>query len=110
MNKDVLFQTVSYKWHQCQVSCLFDGIGHFSLKFGRIPCQSSWKNLSLLIDKLQKEVRIFVIDIFDTAFFETTVFFSVIVSVDWFVFECHAAGSSLASVFLLNSPFLLLSP
>ena len=45
-----------------------------ALKFQASTCQTTWQDLSLLIDKLQKEVWIFVVNISDASFLERQYF------------------------------------
>jgi hypothetical protein len=56
------------------VTRAFNRLCHFTLKLQGCACKTAWKQFALLIHKLQQEVRILVIDVLDTASFETAVF------------------------------------
>ena len=53
----------------------FDGLCDAALEFQRSACDAAGKNLTLLVEEFLEEFGVFVIDIFDTAAFETAVFF-----------------------------------
>ena len=48
---------------------------HSALEFQRGARDAAGKNLALFVEEFLEELRIFVVDIFDTAAFETAVFF-----------------------------------
>ena len=54
-----------------------DSLGHFLLILVGSTGDAAGQNLALLIDKLQQEVSIFIVNIFDAEFFETTVFLTL---------------------------------
>lgn len=87
------------------MSCSFDSLGYFPLKLQAGAGKPSWKDLALLIDKLQQEVGIFIINILDAVLLEPAVFFAVLGSVYGFVYQCHAFSSCFSADFL-KSPFL----
>ena len=47
---------------------------HSALIFQGIPRDAAWKDFALLIYKLQKKVRVFIIDMLDSELAETAVF------------------------------------
>lgn len=55
--------------------CTFDRYGKSALVFKAGACQSPGKNLSLLINKLQQEVRIFVVNVLDPAALKPAILF-----------------------------------
>ncbi len=56
------------------------GLGHTALEFQRSTGDAAGKNLALLIEELLEEFGILVVDVLDTAAFETAVFFFFFVS------------------------------
>jgi hypothetical protein len=68
------------------MSCFFDGLSHFSLKFCRVTGKSSWKDFTLLIDEFQQEVWVFVINVLDAILLESAIFFSDFASIEWLVY------------------------
>lgn len=57
------------------MTCTLYSLCHTALEFERSAGDAAGKNLALLIEELLEEFRIFVIDLLDSAAFETTVFF-----------------------------------
>lgn len=53
----------------------FDSLGHFLLIFQRSTGETAGQNFTLLVHEFLQKLTIFVIDVFDTALFETAVFF-----------------------------------
>ena len=48
----------------------------------------------LLVYKFQKEISILIINVLNTVFFESTVFWLLIFSVDWLIDQCHISSAS----------------
>jgi hypothetical protein len=69
--------TIILKNHQRTEAMPGDGrvlpLSHFFLEFQTRTSKSAREDLALLIDKLQKEVRIFVINVFDSILFKAAV-------------------------------------
>ena len=53
----------------------FDSLGHFLLIFQRSTGETAGQNLTLFVHEFLQEFTIFVVDVLDTALFETAVFF-----------------------------------
>ncbi len=70
-----LFHQVGHERKEGQMAGTFHGLGHTALELQRCPCDAAGKNLALLVEELLEELGILVIDIFDTAAFETAIFF-----------------------------------
>ena len=51
------------------------GLSHATLEFQRGASDAAGENLALLVEELLEEFGIFVVDVFDSAAFETAVFF-----------------------------------
>lgn len=60
----------------------FDSLGHFLLIFQRSTGETAGQNFTLLVHEFLQKLTIFVIDVFDTALFETAVFFLLDVNRD----------------------------
>lgn len=54
----------------------FNGAGYTALVFQAVACDAAWKQFALLIDELQQEIRVFVVNIFDTELTEAAVLFA----------------------------------
>lgn len=60
------------------MSCPLNGAGYPSLIFQGISCDAPGQEFTLLIYKLDKEIRIFVINMFDAEFAETAILFPLL--------------------------------
>ena len=54
-----------------------DGLGHFALVFRGSAGDAAGQDLTLLVDKLQQEVGIFVVDVLDAVLLEAAIFLSL---------------------------------
>jgi hypothetical protein len=70
-----LFHQVGNKRQDSQVAGAFHSGGYAALVFEAITGDAAGQQFALLIDELEQEFGIFVIDVFDTEFAETAVFF-----------------------------------
>ena len=57
------------------MACTLYSLSHAALELQRSARDAAGKNLALLVEKFLKELGILIVDIFDTAAFETAVFF-----------------------------------
>jgi len=57
------------------VTCTFNCLGNLALEFQRSAGKAAWEQFPLFVHELQEEIRILVIDVFNTALFEAAVFF-----------------------------------
>jgi hypothetical protein len=60
------------------VACAFDGGRHFALILKRIARNTTGKDFALFVYKLQEEICIFIIDVFNPEFAKTAIFFAVL--------------------------------
>ena len=44
-----------------------------ALEFERSPCDATWQNASLLIEKFLKEFGVFIVDVLDATFLKTAI-------------------------------------
>ncbi len=47
-----------------------------TLVFQAVACDTTWKQFALFVDELDQEVRVFVVNVLDTKFAETAIFFA----------------------------------
>ncbi len=78
-----LFHKVGNEGKQGQVAGAFNGLGHATLELQRGSGDTTGKDLALLVEELLEEFGILVIDVFDTAAFETAVFFLLDIHRQW---------------------------
>jgi len=57
------------------MACSFNCLSYFTLIFQRSTGKATWKDFSLFVQEFFQKFRIFVIDVFNTALFETAIFF-----------------------------------
>ena len=84
-----LFQRVGYVGHKSQVTGFSHGLSHFALEFQASARNAAGQHAALLVYKLQKEVRVFVVHVLNTVLLEAAVLFAGILLVDLFVGEAH---------------------
>src|SRR5262245_57343476 len=80
-----LLERVANVWKQCQVTGTLNSLGDFLLKLQACTCKSARKDLALLVHKLQKEVRIFVVDILYTVLLKAAVFWLNLSALNGFI-------------------------
>lgn len=71
-----LFHQVGHEWQHTQYTGAFDGSSHTALVFQAVACDPARQQFALLIDELKQKIGIFIVDVFDTEFAETAVFFA----------------------------------
>jgi hypothetical protein len=84
-----LFQRIGYVGHESQVTGFSHGLSYFALEFQASTRNAARQYTTLLIHKLQKEVRVFVVYVLDTVLLEAAIFLAGILLVDLFVGEAH---------------------
>ncbi len=57
------------------MTCTLHSLGYATLELEGSTGDTAGKDLTLLVEELLEEFGVFVIDVFDTAAFETAVFF-----------------------------------
>lgn len=88
---------------------------YFPLEFKGSTGEAAGKHFALVIDELQQEVGVFVIDVSDAVFLETTIFLTVVLHLgssyvlDLFVCHYSATSAALGAAFLLNAPLRFFS-
>ena len=70
-----LFHKVGYIGQECQMAGAFNGLSHTTLELERSSGDATGQDFTLFVEELFKELGILVIDVLDTAAFETAVFF-----------------------------------
>ena len=53
----------------------FNGAGNAALVFQAVTCDTAWQQFALFVDELEQKIGIFVINVLDTEFAETAIFF-----------------------------------
>lgn len=87
------------------MSCAFDCGGETPLVFEAGACDATGKDFALLVNEANQEIRVFVVDVTNTRFFEATILFA---SDGWLRQECiggscaHVASVVIAPI-ILNS-------
>jgi hypothetical protein len=72
-----LFHQVAHEGQETQMACTLNGGGHATLVFQAVAGNTAGQQFTLFVDELNEEVRVFVVDIFDTKLAETAVFFAI---------------------------------
>ena len=57
------------------MACALNGLSNSTLELQRSTGDATWENLTLLVEELLQELRIFVIDILDTCLLEAAILF-----------------------------------
>ena len=70
-----LFHEVCHEGQKREVTGTLNGLSHATLEFQRSSGDAAGKNFALLVEEFLEEFRIFIINVFDSAAFETAVFF-----------------------------------
>ena len=70
-----LLHQVGYVGQKGQVTGTLYSLSYATLEFQRSTGDAAGKQFTLLVEELLEEFGVFVIDVFDTAAFETAVFF-----------------------------------
>src|SRR5690606_25309226 len=73
-----LFQAIGYVRKDCNMPCTLDSLSNFPLILQGSPGNPAGQYLTLFVYKLCKEIRILVVNVFDTVLFKTAVFFTVV--------------------------------
>lgn len=71
-----LFHQVGYVGEQGEVTCTFHGLSHTALELERSTGDATGQDFALLVKEFFEEFGILVINVLDTASFETAIFFS----------------------------------
>lgn len=68
-----LFHQIGYEGEKSQVASTLNGLCHATLILQRSTRDATRQNFTLLIEELLEEFRILVVNILDTALFETAI-------------------------------------
>ena len=76
-----LLHKVSQIWQITQVTRPFDGLRDFTLVFQRVASDAAWQQFALFVDELKQKLSVFVINVFDSEFAETAIFFALLTNI-----------------------------
>lgn len=72
-NSAGLVQAISYEWHQSEVTRALNSNCETTLVLEAGAGNATGKNFSLLINELEKKIRILVVNVLDSRLLETTI-------------------------------------
>lgn len=77
----LLLKQIRYERQQRQVPCPLDGGRNTALVLQRVTGDATGQNFTLIVDKLEQKVRVFVVDVLDAVFAEAAVFLAFLTQV-----------------------------
>lgn len=72
-NSARLVQAICNEWHQSEVTCTLNSDSKTTLILEAGAGNATGKNLTLLINELEKKIGIFVVNVLDSGLLETTI-------------------------------------